>query len=311
MNLIRSITEGAVVIALYCLFLLAVLFLPVIGILFIFILPVPFIFYAARHTFKRGLLTLVVSLLITYMIGSTASLPITFIFGTTGLVMGYIYSLRKSAFEVLISGSLSFLANFVLLFIITNVFFHINFIEDTKNTMYQSLEVAEKMMTQLGEPTKQFELIYQSIGMISYIVPSAMVITSVFLTFIAQLFANQILKRYTYNSTPFPPLRQWSFPKSILWYYLIVTIIFMMGLVEEGTISFIMILNLFIVLEIIIAIQGFSFIFFQFYRKGKSITVPIIIVVVSLIMPFLLYIIRILGIIDLGFDLRKRMKDPQ
>lgn len=253
---------------------------------------------------------LTVALFITYMVGSVATLPITLMFGTTGLIMGYIYALKKGAFAILLSGSLSFIANFVLLFIITNVVFHINFIEDTKKMMYQSMETAEKMVTALGQPTDQFEMMYQSIEMISYIVPSAMVITSIVLTFVTQFFANQVLKRFKFDTYPFPPIREWTFPKSLLWYYLIVTIIFMTGL-EEGTILFTIIINLFIVLEVIMTIQGFSFIFFYFHNNKKSLTIPVVIVILSLFMPFLLYIIRILGIIDLGFNLRRRMKDPQ
>ena len=253
---------------------------------------------------------LTVALLITYMVGSIATLPITFMFGTTGLIMGYIYSLKKGAYAILLSGSLSFVANFVLLFIITNVFFHINFIEDTKKMMYQSMETAEKMVTALGQPTDQFEMMYQSIELISYIVPSAMVVTGVVLAFVSQFFANQILKRFKYEVKSLPPIRNWSFPKSLLWYYLIVTIIFMTG-PEQGTILFIITINLFKVLEIIMTIQGFSFIFFYFHINKRTLTMPVVIVIISLFMPFLLNIIRILGIIDLGFNLRKRMKDPQ
>lgn len=310
MNPIRSIIEGVILTVLYAIFLIAVLYIPLLGSLFLFILPVPFIVYVTRHTIKKGLLLLTVALFITYMIGSVATLPVTFMFGTTGLVMGYIYSLRKSAYAVLLSGSLSFLVNFLLLFIITNVFFHINFIEDTQKMMYQSMETAEKMVGALGQPTDQLALMYESIKIISYIAPSAMVLTSIVLTFVTQFFANQVLRRFKNDIKPFPPLRQWTFPKSLLWYYLIVTIIFMTGL-EEGTILFTIIMNLLIVLEIIMTIQGFSFLFFYFHKNRKSLTIPVVIVIVTLFMPFLLYIIRMLGIIDLGFDLRKRMKDPQ
>ncbi len=310
MNSIRSITEGAILTALYSILLIAVLFLPIIGSLFLFILPVPFVIYVTRHTLKKGILMLTVALFITYMVGSIAALPITIMFGTTGLVMGYIYSLKKGGYAVLLSGSLGFIANFVLLFIITNVFFHINFIEDTKKMMYQSMETAEKMVTALGQPTDQFEMMYQSIEMISYIVPSAMVVTSIVLAFVTQFFANQILKRFKFETNPFPPIRKWSFPKSLLWYYLIATIILMTG-PEQGTMLFTIIINLFIVLEIVMTIQGFSFVFFYFHKNKKSLTIPVVIVILALFMPFLLYIIRILGIIDLGFNLRKRMKDPQ
>ncbi|WP_017756738.1 YybS family protein [Calidifontibacillus oryziterrae] len=308
MNPIRSITEGAILAALYSIFLLAVFYLPILGTLFMFILSIPFLIYVVRHSIKKGFLLLIAALFITYIIGSVMALPLTLMFASTGMVMGYIYSLKKSSFAILAGGSLSFLINFVLLFIITIVFFNINFIEDTKKMMYQSIEAAEKMVTALGQTTTdQFKLMYESVELISYIVPSGMVMVSVGLAFITQLVGNQILNRIHFSVHPFPPIREWHFPKSMLWYYLIVMILYMIG-VEQGTILFTIVINFLIVLEIIMTIQGFSFVFFYSHRNNYSSAIPVIILVVSLLLPFLLSIIRILGIIDLGFDLRKRMK---
>lgn len=310
MNPIRSITEGAILTALYSIFLLGVFYIPLLGSLFVFILPIPFIIYVVRHSFKKGFLLLTVALFITYIIGSILALPFTFMFGITGMVMGYVYSLNKSSFTILASSSISFLVNFVLLFVITTVFFKINFIEDTKKLMYQSIEASEKMITAFGQPTEQFKLMYDSIELLTYIVPSAMVIASVMLAFVAQLLATQILKRFNFKINPFPKVSEWQFPKSMLWYYLIVMILYMIGL-EQGSLLFTIVINLLIVLTIIMTIQGFSFVFFYCQKNGYSSGVPVIILVVSLLLPFLLSIIRILGIIDLGFDLRKRMKNPQ
>lgn len=310
MNPLRSITEGAILTALYSIFLLALLFLPLVGTFFMFILPLPFIIYVVRHSFKKGFLLLTVALIITYIIGSIAALPLTFMFGTTGMIMGYFYSTQKNPFAVLISGSLSFILNFVLMYIISIIFFQINFIEDTKKMMYQSIQSAEKMVSAIGQPTDQFKMMYDYIDMISYIVPSAIVIISIVLAFITQFFGNQLLKRFKQDIKSFPPLRQWQFPKSVLWYYLIVTIIMMIG-VEQGTMLFTIVVNLFIVLEITMTIQGLSFVFYYFYEKNKGIAIPVTILIISLLIPFLLYIIRILGIIDLGFNLRKRMNNPQ
>ncbi|NSL52376.1 YybS family protein [Calidifontibacillus erzurumensis] len=312
MNSVRPIIEGAVLAAIFSILLFIVLYMPIIGMFFLFCLPIPFIIYVVHHGLKNGLLLLVVALFITYIIGSIATVPLAFTYGTAGLAMGYIYSLRKSAYAVLVGGSLTLMVNLVLLFVLSNLLFNVNIVEDTKNMMHESIKTGEEMFKALGRPTDQFELMYESIDMISYVVPSVIVLISVLFTITTQFFAGQIFKRLKIDYQPFPPLRQWTFPKSLLWYYLIVSILIMFGITEsEDALLYSIILNLFLVLEIVMTIQGISFLFFYFYIKNKSLAIPVTITIVSFIIPFLMYIIRILGIIDLGFDLRKRMKNPQ
>ncbi|WP_102348082.1 YybS family protein [Bacillus sp. Marseille-P3661] len=310
MNQIRAITEGSILIALYSIFLLAVLYLPLLGTFFIFALPLPFIIYVVRHSLKKAFLILIVALFITYIIGTVASLPMTFMFGTTGMVMGYIYSLKKGAFPILIGGTLSYIFNLILVFIVTVLIFDINFIEDTKKMLTESIKTAESILSATGQPNGQTQLLYESIEMVSYMIPSAIVITSIVLAFVTQLIANRVLKRLKFDLKAFPPLRDWQFPKSLLWYYLIVTLLFMIG-IEEGTTLFMIVMNLFMVLELFMMLQGFVLIYYFCHMKGYSVGIPITIMIISFLIPFLLSIIRILGIIDLGFDLRKRMKNPQ
>jgi uncharacterized protein YybS (DUF2232 family) len=47
--------------------------------------------------------------------------------------------------------------------------------------------------------------------------------------------------------------------------------------------------------------------FYFFSKKGISKAVSITVAIVSFLIPIFLYIIAILGIIDLGFDLRKKL----
>jgi uncharacterized protein YybS (DUF2232 family) len=75
---------------------------------------------------------------------------------------------------------------------------------------------------------------------------------------------------------------------------------------QTGTYLSTALINLSYILQLFMFFQGLSFIFYYFHQRGASKSLPIIIVVVSFVMPILLYIIGILGIIDLGFGLRKR-----
>jgi uncharacterized protein YybS (DUF2232 family) len=59
------------------------------------------------------------------------------------------------------------------------------------------------------------------------------------------------------------------------------------------------------ILQFILILQGYTFIFYFCDQKGISKAISITIAIVAFLVPIFLYIIGILGIIDLGFDLRK------
>jgi len=67
--------------------------------------------------------------------------------------------------------------------------------------------------------------------------------------------------------------------------------------------------NLLMIVGIALMLQGFSFIFYFAHIKRIAKAVPILIVIATILFPgILLYFIRILGIIDIGFRLRGRLK---
>jgi uncharacterized protein YybS (DUF2232 family) len=77
---------------------------------------------------------------------------------------------------------------------------------------------------------------------------------------------------------------------------------------EEGTYLYTAIINLTYILQFLMIFQGYTFLFSFFHHNGLSKSVSVIIAIVTFLIPIFLYIIGILGIIDLGFDLRKKFK---
>jgi uncharacterized protein YybS (DUF2232 family) len=65
------------------------------------------------------------------------------------------------------------------------------------------------------------------------------------------------------------------------------------------------IINMTYILQFLMILQGYTFMFYYFDKKGFSKAISITIAIVSFLIPIFLYIVGILGIIDLGFDLRK------
>lgn len=303
----RQLVEGSILIALYAVLLLIFLYVPLINLIGIFALPIPFVVYVYRNGKKNAVLFYVVSLLVTYIVGTLLALPATLLFGGVGLILGYNYRKHKDAFSILISGSLSFTIGFILVYVGSILFFELNPAEETQKLMQQSMKLVEGFTGMGQQDEEQYKMFYDMVELLPSLVPSAIVLTSILMAWFTQLLCNMILSRLGGKIKPFPPFREIKFPKSILWYYLLSSLFYFIGF-DKGTTLFDIVINLFIILEFVMTIQGLAFIYYYCYVKEIKKAVPIFITVFALLIPILLYLIRILGIIDLGFDLRKRVK---
>lgn len=305
----KVITEGAIFAAIFALIAFLSVVLPILGSFIIWILPIPFIVYTVRNGWKPGVMLWVVAIFVSFIIGGLPLIFTAIIFGSSGVVVGELYKRGKSAFTVLLGGSLAYIANLIVYFILSIVVLDIHPVKVIQELMLDSVQTAEAMLLTLGQdPSAQLKPFLEFIDRLMYIAPSIIIITGVFYALIIQVLASAVLKRIGEKVSHFKPFREWSFPKSFLWYYLVASILVLIG-VEEGTSLYIVTYNLFPLLEIVMTVQGLAVVFFYCHIKQFNKSIPIIIIVVTVIAPFLLYIYRILGIIDLGFELRKRLKN--
>jgi uncharacterized protein YybS (DUF2232 family) len=309
LNNVRKLTEGAILLAAFTVLLLITIYAPVIGMIVNFVLPLPFILFAAKNDLKSILVFTVAGLLISFIAGTIVALPLTLTYGITGAVMGYLIQKNKSRTTILIAGSFIFLLSLIIQYVVSATLFHFNFIDELIKTMRDSLSTSSDILKGFGQQQesqkvlKQFE---QALDLIKTLVPSLFVISSFVAVFFIQLLALPVLKRFGIKMENWKPFREISLPRSLLWYYLIVMLLQMVFHPQTGTYMSTALLNLSYILQLFMLFQGLTFIFYYFYRRGASKSLPVIIVVVSFVMPILLYIIGILGIIDLGFGLRKR-----
>lgn len=305
----KVLTEGAIFAAIFALIAFMTIILPLIGSFLIWILPLPFIVYTVRNGWKAGLMLWVVASFVSFIIGGLILVFTAIIFGSSGIVVGELFKRQKSAFIVLLGGSLAYIANLIIFFVFSIIIFDLNPIIVVQELMIESVKTAETMLTTIGQdPSPQLAPFMEFIDQLIFLAPSIIISTGVFYALLIQLVAIAVLKRIGEKVTRFKPFREWAFPKSFLWYYLVTSILILIGL-EEGTTLYIVVWNLFPLLEIAMTLQGLAVIFYYSHVKEYTKAIPIGLVVVTFIIPNLLYIYRILGIIDLGFEVRKRIKN--
>ncbi|MGP4081307.1 YybS family protein [Pseudalkalibacillus sp. R45] len=308
MNRTRALTEGAILASLYAVLFLITLFLPVLSLFTIFLLSLPYAIYTVRHGLKKSMVFVLTTMVLTIILGSVTAINVPILFGSVGVVMGHLYRKKISAFGLLAGAALTYLANFILIYVVSILLLEINLIDTMKQSIEETIVLTEKFSGAMGgDAEATIQQLRELVEIVPYLIPALFVILSVVFALASIFVTNLIMKRFRVEVPHWEPFRNWSFPKSIIWYYL-ATILLYMTNPEQGSALYIVTMNLYIVLEIVLAIQGLAFIYFYFWVKKKGKTIPVLVTISLFIIPVGLHVVRILGIIDLGFDLRKRIK---
>ncbi|MFB5284346.1 MULTISPECIES: YybS family protein [Peribacillus] len=307
MNKGKKIAEGGMLLALYSILLFITIHIPFLGMITFFLLPIPFVLVMIKESISWSIGFLAVASVLGIIIGTILSLPTVLLTGVMGIVIGYHVKHNKSTIQMFISSVLAFIVGSLLILIATNIILDMNVVDETLTMVEESMETSFDMMDMLGQNVTDDmkQQMRDSIEMIPMMIPSMLVISAMVMAYIFILASQPFIKRFSDKVVKWPLFRELRLPKSILWYYLIILVATFFMNTDDHSYVNMAILNLMFILQLFILLQGFSLIFYISYVKGWGKFVPILITVVSLLNPIFLTIVRILGIIDLGFPFRE------
>ncbi|MEK4306845.1 YybS family protein [Oceanobacillus sp. FSL K6-0251] len=310
MNQSRKVTEGALMIAIVMVLLVAS-FLPILSLISMFVLPVPFIFYVKRHGVKAGLIMTVAVAIISTLLMSMMILPGVLIAAAGGIFIGYAMYKRNTAYETLAQGTFGFIVGMLLAFVFIQILLDVNIVSEYENIVEDSVSMSASMIESVNPSLNEEDITAlqeTQISLLKQLIPTFMVVFALATAFITQWISYKLLNRIEKEKFSFPPFRELQFPGAIIWIYLLALILSVIGFEEGSTMEF-GAQNLLMIVGIALMLQGFSFIFHFAHIKRIAKAVPILIVIATILFPgILLYFIRILGIIDIGFRLRGRLK---
>ncbi|MGP4076342.1 YybS family protein [Halobacillus sp. K22] len=311
MNDTKRITEGALMTGVYLLLLLVIIFMPIwLGPVLLFTLPVPFIFYSYRHNWKSGALMFIAALLFTLLFGPVFSM-FTLLAGVGGVFLGGALHNKQSSLEAWAAGSVGFSIGTAGIYLASQLLFGVNWGEQIRNSLNDALARTDNMLSNMlgGENTEeQLGAVEELVEFLPDIIPSILVMTGIVFAFVSQWLAYKVINRVEQKQFRFPPFKEFKLPTAVLWYYFFALILTYIPTEEEGML-YLGAINVFTLAGGLLVLQGFSFIFYYAEVKKWSKTIPAVIVVICLLLPqILLYLVRILGIIDIGFSLRERIQ---
>ncbi|WP_077623754.1 YybS family protein [Sediminibacillus massiliensis] len=305
--------QGAVLTALYLLLLFITIFVPFLEMIALFILPLPFLLFASRQGWKPAAMMVVAAAMVSSLFVTVVSFPLTVMAGLGGGLIGSAIHQRLSPYETWARGSIGFVIGLVTTFIYIQWLFSINIVQEINQSVEESMETSQQLLTDLGmNLTEQdMSMITDQMNQVINLLPVILVVIAVFFGFLTQWIGYRLINRLDKQELKFPPFRNFRLPLAVLWIYfggLLVTWI----MSEPGSALYTGADNVVHLAGLFIALQGLSFVFFYAKNKKSTKALPIIAIIIVILFPIIgLYLMRILGIIDLGFQLRDRLNNNQ
>lgn len=306
----RQLAQGAIQLGIYLFLIVLMLYVPLLGFIGYMSLSIPFIYYTIRQGLRPGLVLAGAALLGTMLILPFPFGLIAVMAGSVGLVMGYFYRQQSSPFYPVLAGSLTYLANYVLMVMVGYFVLNINAFDLFKEGLEKQLALADMGALVVPDGENVDEWLENIIEGITLLLPGWLMLISGVTAFFNHFLIRLIAKATDLTIQPLTPLRGWNLPKAILYYYLVVLLLLLFNLVKADSTWYMPVINLHFVLEILLLIQGFSLAAYLLHRKGLSRRMNGLLLTLLaglLFIPFVASLVRIAGIIDLGFNLKEQL----
>lgn len=323
-NNIRGIVEGAIMNGIFIILLLVALYTPLSFITFV--LPLPFLIYASRHGMKSIIITSLAAVLLSFLVGGVLSIFSAIVLIIPGIIMGIAYRRQFSTGKVVFFGMLGHLVSNLMLLLILNSFFHMNIpdmflkmVDQTNQSIQLNMDQMLKnpapeqqtpqFMQQIKD-TKQFFNEQTALFKSTFLTlsPTLLVMVCLLQTYISLFLSRVVLKRMGVDVPNFPTFQNLRFPRSILYYYFIVLVLFLFPDITKYPFLHKVAENGQFILSWLLMIQGLAVLAkvgAQRHWNKVALRIGLIVLFLSPLNIILLFI----GIIELVFDFRNRFSE--
>lgn len=297
----RKITYGAMMIAIFIILVAISVYVPLLGTITMLFTPLPMILYRLRYDRNAAIFVTVAGILLS-MLGGVFLLPVAFVFGPLGLIIGDTIRNQKSKLYTFMAAGLTFLISTIIIYLLSIVLFGINMVDELSTTVQESQKRVIDYLHRFGEIPE--ELIRQMDETIQYTlmsIPSAFILSSFAFAFIIILINMPILKRLGHNPSKFPAFRLMKLPVITVWIYMVVVILPLFMGIEQGSTTELTVVNASFILRFLFLLQGISFIHHYLYEMKLPKWVAVLSTIIAILFS---PITIILGILDTGINIR-------
>jgi uncharacterized protein YybS (DUF2232 family) len=291
----RQLAENALMLAI-ALVLLFISTYTVLGLATTFLLPIPFVLLGLRRTVPNMVWIVLIFTFLGSVLTGWVGGGFSLLSAGQGAVMGLMYQKRGTAVSAIVAGAGVVFLSFVSLLAVSTFVMGISF------------DAVMKQAENLRPPFLTAEQFKEQLRLSKLVLPTYLVAMSFVYSAVVHWLARVVGKRTGRPVPGLKPLREWSFPRSLLYYYFIAMLsLLLLGEKPAETFWTSALLNVKVLLDILFTIQGLGFCLFAIHLYRWKIFTSVL--VVSLfIFPVLTTILSLLGIFDLGIGLRKKLE---
>lgn len=305
-NQTKAITQGAMMGALFLILVAVAFYVPIINLIALIFAPLPLAWYSATYNRNSSIGVMIVAIIASLFIGNILILPFALILAATGFIIGDCLRQKKSKVYLFLATGTVLLLTFAVQYMVLVRFFNIDFIEKGLTLARETYEMSFEYSASITGQEVPKEQLLQMFEMLEMTMPSSITIGVFALAFIMIAVILPILKRLKVDVPKFAPFRDMRLPRAILWYYLIVLSINLFIQPEFDTAFYVVILNLSMILWVLLTLQGISFIHYTI----DAFNYPTFLKILATILAIPLYsFVVLIGIMDLGFNLRDWVKE--
>lgn len=305
-NQTKALVQGSMMVAIFTILMTMSAFIPFIFMIALLFAPLPIAWYSANYKRSSSILVAIVGCLLTILTSGIVMLPFAFIMALLGVVIGDAIRLSKSKLFIFMSSGIATLLSSTLVYLFYMFIAGINIVQTSlefaRKSYEESIEMTKDLPGQLAITSEQVNIMFETMELT---IPSTVTIMAFLVAFVVVTVNVPVLKRLGLTVPQFAPFQEMRLPRSILWYYMAVLSINLFIRPESGSMLDVIVLNISYILWILLILQGISLIHYFIASKGMPNAVKWIATILAI--PLSSFII-LLGIIDLGFDVRSLTK---
>jgi uncharacterized protein YybS (DUF2232 family) len=289
--------------------LLASVSLPIVGPFISLLTPIPFLYYATKLGFYRGLKLAVAAVffisLVCRFLGQPQIILFSLEFSALGMALAEIFRRKFSIGQTLAAGTLSMVVVGIACLSLVGLFRHMGPFEMIQSYLKTNLNQALEMYKGMGlEQDKAVEIKAYAkafIETIARIYPALLVVGSGFVVWLNVMLGRYVLRRAGLEYPVFPDIDRWQAPEIMIW-----------GLIAAGFSLFLrsdvirlLAMNGLIILMTVYLFQGISILIFFLNKHNAPAWVRGIIWFLLLFQQIFLLLVAMAGVFDQWVDFRK------
>lgn len=306
-----DLRDGIIGSVIYLLLLIVSVFGTPLSLISLWLLPVPALVYTAKHTRKAGAVFALVLTALSVFFGLFWVL-VTLIAAGAGWGMGqFHHSGRRSIRGLLLTGTVTLLVGFVLILAMMSAVLDFQLAHALESQWTSTMALYQEVWGQMGLEINEGELEMIRETMLA-LLPAGFLVMAGSMALVSHGVGRLVLRRLGVPTVKLPPFHEWHFPRSLLAWYIVSVIVSLTT--EAGSYWYSAAMTGMWLVQMLFVVQALAFLTALTFRFTRIPAVWMTWIAVLffpffvIILLFLFVPLSFLGMLDIGFRFRDKLK---